>query len=194
MSKKCCFIGHRNVEPTMELIKRLDTYIRCLIEEQGVQYFLFGSRSKFDDLCHQRVTKMQEIYPNIKRIMFTRRSEYACMKEVKEECERIARAVTKRDIRYKDYDGEEMSDRVYNAGKASYVERNQEMIDASDFCIFYYNPYYLPPKRKWSKRSLGEYQPNSGTKIAFEYANQRKRGGKELGIINLYEEKDEKNS
>ena len=175
----------------MELIKRLDTYIRYLIEEQGVQYFLFGSRSKFDDLCHQRVTKMQEIYPNIKRIMFTRRSEYACMKEVKEECERIARAVTKRDIKYKDYDGAMMSDRLWFAGKASYVERNQDMINESDYCVFYYNPEYQPPKRKYSKRSVGDYQPNSGTKVAFDYANQRKRGGKEITIINLYEVLDE---
>ena len=32
--------------------------------------------------------------PRIKRIMYTCRSEYACMKDEKEERERIARAVT----------------------------------------------------------------------------------------------------
>ena len=118
--------------------------------------------------------------------MYTCRSEYACMKEEKEECERIARAVTKRDIKYKDYDGAMMSDRLWSAGKASYVERNQDMINESDYCVFYYNPKYQPPKRKYSKRSVGDYQPKSGTKVAFEYANQKKQGKKEITIINLF--------
>ena len=191
MSKKCCFIGHRNVKATAELIKRIDTYIRMLIEEQGVRVFLFGSRSQFDDLCHERVTKMQEEYPDIKRIVFTCKSEYACMKDEKEELECISRAVTKRDIKYKDYDGVQQSERIYSAGKASYVERNQDMIDASDFCVSYYNPYYLPPKRKQSKISLSEYQPKSGTQLALDYAYQRKRGGKEITIVNLCEEENE---
>lgn len=81
-----------------------------------------------------------------------------------------------------------MSDRVFNAGKASYVERNQEMIDASDFCVVYYDPQYRPPKRKYSKRSIGEYQPKSGTALAYEYAHQRQCGGKGLTIINLWGE------
>ena len=45
--------------------------------------------------------------------MYTCRSEYACMKDEKEERERIARAVTKRDIKYKDYDGVQQSERIY---------------------------------------------------------------------------------
>ena len=109
------------------------------------------------------------------------------MKEEKEERERIARAVTKRDIKYKDYDGAMMSDRLWTAGKASYVERNQDMINESDYCVFYYNPEYQPPKRKYSKRSVGDYQPKSGTKVAFEYANQRKNGGKDMWIYNIFE-------
>ena len=100
--------------------------------------------------------------------MYTCRSEYACMKEEKEERERIARVVTKRDITYKDYDGSMMSDRLWSAGRASYVERNQEMINASNFCVFYYNENYMPPRRKYSKHSVGVYQPKSGTKVAFD--------------------------
>lgn len=110
-----------------------------LINEHGVYTFLFGSRSQFDDLCHEIVTELQKKNPQIKRIMYTCRSEYAVKKE---ERERIARVVTKRDIRYKDYDGEIMSDRLWSAGKASYVERNQDMINASDYCVLYYDPQY----------------------------------------------------
>ena len=112
------------------------------------------------------------------------------MKEEKEERERIARAATKRDIKYKDYDGEMMSDRLWSAGKASYVESNQDMINASDYCVFYFDENYKPPRRKYSKRSVGDYQPKSGTKVAFDYANQRKRGGKEITIINLCKDID----
>ena len=85
-----------------------------------------------------------------------------------------------------------MSDRLWSAGKASYVERNQDMINASDYCVFYYDPQYQPPRRKYSKRDVSEYQAKSGTKVAFEYANQRKRGGRDLTIINLYVTEDEK--
>ena len=185
-SKACCFIGHRKIEKSVELTRRVRAVINDLIENKGVTTFLFGSRSEFDDLCHEIVTELQKNNPQIKRIMYMCRSEYACMKEEKEERERIARAVTKRDIKYKDYDGEMMSDRLWSAGKASYVERNQDMINASDYCVFYYNPQFLPPRRKYSKRDISEYQPKSGTKIAFDYAYQKSRAGKEITIINLF--------
>ena len=74
-------------------------------------------------------------------------------------------------------------DGVAAAGKAAYVERNQAMIRASDFCVFYYNNEYLPASRKESKKAITSYQSKSGTGLAFDYA---KAHGKT--IINLYEE------
>lgn len=190
-SKACCFIGHRKIEKSVELTQRVRAVINDLIENKGVTTFLFGSRSEFDDLCHSIVTELQKNNPQIKRIMYTCRSEYACMKEEKEERERIARAVTKRDIVYKDYDGSMMADRLWSAGKASYVERNQDMINASDYCVFYYNPEYQPPKRKYSKRDVFEYQPKSGAGIAFNYAMQKKRVRKDITIVNLCSDMDD---
>ena len=61
-----------------------------------------------------------------------------------------------------------------NAGKASYVERNQEMIKKSDFCVIYYDERYLPPRRKNSRRELTDYQPKSGTAVAYNYAIKKK--------------------
>ena len=119
--KVCCFIGHRKIEKSVELTQRVRAVINDLIENKGVNTFLFGSRSEFDDLCHEIVTELQKNNPQIKRIMYTCRGEYACMKEEKEERERVAREVTKRDIKYKDYDGAMMSDRLWSAGKASYT-------------------------------------------------------------------------
>lgn len=183
MSKKCCFIGHRNVKATEELIKRIDNCLQSLIDD-GVRVFLFGSRSQFDTLCHERVTKMQENYSDIKRIAYTCKSEYAVKKSEKDKLEQSIGELTKREIKLKDYDGEERSERLERAGKASYVERNEDMINASDYCVFYYDPYYLPPKRK-ERKGGSEYQPSSGTSLAFDFANQRKRAGENLQIINL---------
>ena len=62
-----------------------------------------------------------------------------------------------------------------NSGKISYLKRNQAMIDQSDYCLFYYDKNYLPPKRKWAKRDLFAYQPQSGTALAYKYALQKKK-------------------
>ena len=70
--------------------------------------------------------------------------------------------------------------KVEKAGKASYVERNQEMINASDVCVFYYNAEYKPQKRKQTKPVLSTYQPKSGTRLAYLYAVKKKKQ-----IINL---------
>ena len=63
----------------------------------------------------------------------------------------------------------------YTSAKASYVERNQAMIDDSDYCVFYYDENYEPEMRKYSKRSIGYYQPKSGTALAYSYAKQKKK-------------------
>lgn len=185
--KACCFIGHRKIEKTDELVNKLEEIINDLIFNQGVVTFLFGSRSQFDDFCHKTVTEFQKKNPQIKRIMYTCRSEYAVKKEEKEDLEKGWSELLKRDVKLKDYDGEMMSDRLRSAGKASYVERNQDMINASDYCVFYYNPNYQPPRRKYSKRAVGAYQPKSGTAFAYEYAWKRKRAQKLVSLINVCE-------
>ena len=63
--KVCCFIGHRNVEKTPELKERLINTIRRLITENGVNKFLFGCKSRFDDLCQEVVTELREEYPEL---------------------------------------------------------------------------------------------------------------------------------
>ena len=191
MERVCSFFGHRKIKYSEDLKKKVETIIEDMIKRYGVTTFLFGSRSEFDDLCHHIVTELQKNNPQIKRIMYTCRSEYAVKKEEKEEKEKSWSELLHREVKLKDYDGGMMSDRLWTAGKASYVERNQDMINASDYCIFYYNPYYQPPRRKYSKRSVGDYQPKSGTQLALDYAYQKKRGGKVLTIINVYEEDDE---
>jgi len=71
---------------------------------------------------------------------------------------------------------------IDNATKNVYIERNKEIIDNSDVCLFYYDPKYRPPVRKHFKQSTTSYQPQSGTKIAFDYAIKKNKK-----IYNVFE-------
>ncbi|MBO5136205.1 MAG: hypothetical protein J6C17_02355 [Clostridia bacterium] len=162
----CCFFGHRKIKETDELKSKLYNEIETLITYKKVHTFLFGSKSQFDDLCYKIVTELKEKYQHIKRIYV--RAEFPYI-----------------DDSYKNYLLESYEDTYYpskmiDAGKAAYVERNYEMIDNSSYCICYYDENYMPPRRKNSRRDLTDYQPKSGTGIAFDYARK-----KELNIINL---------
>ncbi len=164
----CCFFGHRRIGKAEAVKDRIHKNTERLIVEKNISTFLFGSKSKFDDLCYEVVSELKEKYPHIQRIYV--RAEYPYISDD-----------------YKSYLLESYEDTYFpeksvNAGKASYVERNQEMINNSSFCIVYYDENYLPPRRKNSKRDLLDYQPKSGTKIAYDYALKRK-----IEIINIFD-------
>ena len=163
--KKCTFIGHRKIEKNDELIKRISEVIENLIVNENVDTFYFGSKSQFDDLCYVIVSELKEKYTHIKRIYVRAEFEYIDGEGSRPYREGLME-------RYEDtYYPEHMS----NAGKAAYVERNQEMIKKSDVCIFYYKEDYQPPRRRNGKRDLFDYQPKSGTRIAYEFAEQKKK-------------------
>ena len=54
-SKTVCFIGHRKIS--------LDETV------------LFGSRSEFDDMCHEIVTDLKEKYPFIERYSYAKQKK-----------------------------------------------------------------------------------------------------------------------
>ena len=159
--KTCCFFGHRKIDKTEELKNKLRRIIENLIANEKVETFFFGSKSEFDDLCHQVVTELKEKYPNIKRVYV--RSAFQHIPDWYE------------DSLLKHYEDTYFPEQMENAGKASYVERNQEMINKSNFCVVYYNENYLPPKRRNSRRDLTDYQPKSGTAVAYAYALRKKK-------------------
>ena len=49
------------------------------------------------------------------------------------------------------------------------------MINDSDYCMFYYDENYNPPMRKKAKEDLLFGRHKSGTKIAYEYAKQKRK-------------------
>lgn len=168
--KTCCFIGHRKIIATEKLTTKLKSVLENLIIEHGVREFLFGSKSQFDDLCLEVVSELKESFPNIKRIYV--RAEYPNIDDFY------------RNFLLKFYDDTYMPEKIENAGVASYVERNREIIDKSDFCVFYYDVNYRLSPRK--SKTFGEILPKSGTKLAYEYAVNKTKAGKV--IINLLDE------
>lgn len=179
---RVAFIGHRTVKDAAQMKKKLTDTISKLIED-GADTFLFGSKSEFNSLCWNVVTELQTQYPNIKRICYTTPHELAITsKEDRDQMEHLYSIVVGGERHFKDYEGAVESQKSQNATTDTYIMRNQEMIDNSDICVFYYDKDYLPPRRKQSKRSVWGYQPQSGTAIAFTYARRRKKT-----IINMFE-------
>ena len=139
-----CFIGHRKTNETEDLKIRLWDLIEDLILNQNVTTFLFGSKSAFNSLCEKTLIKAKEKYPHIKRVYV--RAEFPYIDE-----------------EYKEYllqfcDDTYFPEKLVNAQKSAYVQRNYEMIDKSDFCVFYFSEKESPTTRK------------SGTKVALDYA------------------------
>lgn len=145
----CCFFGHRNINVTEKLKNNLYQKIESLIVDEKVDIFLFGSKSRFDDLCLETVTKLKEKYSHIKRIYI--RAEFPVISD------------SYKEYLLKHYEDTYYPEKILNAGRAVYVERNFYMVDKSRFCIVYYNESEIPSTRK------------SGTKTALNYAIKNKK-------------------
>ena len=140
----CCFLGHRTIKETEELKERLYEIVERLIVEKSVDTFLFGSKSRFNSLCHETVTLIKEKYPHIKRVYV--RAEYPNISE------------HYKNYLLESYEETYYPEKVLNSGRISYVKRNYVMIENSYYCIVYYDEQSTPTTRK------------SGTKIALDYA------------------------
>ncbi len=163
-----CFIGHRTIKKNDKLISLLKRVVISLINN-GVTTFLFGSKSEFNDLSWEIVTELKKIYPFIKRVYI--RSAYQYIDKSYEK------------YLLQSYEETYFPPKLEKAGKCSYIERNYEMIENSNYCVFYYNEYYSPPvKRKTKHDMLLPSNRKSGTKIAYNYAVKKKKK-----IFNLYE-------
>lgn len=140
----CCCIGHRTIRETEELKVRLQETLESLIVNQCVDTFLFGSKSRFNGLCLELVTKLKEKYPHVKRVYV--RAEFPYISEEYQ------------NYLLESYEETYYPEKMLFAGKAAYVKRNYVMIDRSNFCIVYYEEESAPKSRP------------SGTRIALDYA------------------------
>ena len=154
MNNTCCFFGHRTINETEELRTKITEAVERLITDENVDTFLFGSKSEFDRLCLELVTKLKEKYPHVKRIYV--RAEFPFIND------------NYLNYLLKSYDDTYYPEKLHGAGRAAYVERNYEMINNSKYCIVYYDEQNAPTTRK------------SGTKIAIDYAIKK---GSEVIIV-----------
>jgi len=167
MGKVACFLGHRIVPDSSELRIRMKELVIDLIVNHDVDTFLFGTRSDFSFIAHSVVTEIKERYPHIKRIKY--RHDYPEVSDYM------------RPYIFDDYYEDNIfPQKALNAGASVYVERDQAMIDDSDFCIFYYDENYKPPEKHHVRRYVCPVQTKSGTALAFRYASAKNKR-----IINL---------
>lgn len=161
------FIGHRKLQFDNGFRIQLKELLLSLIDNRNADTFLFGSRSDFNDLCLEVVTEIQKERPDIKRVYV--RAEYPYINKAYE------------NYLLGSYDATYIPENVIDAGKAAYVERNFHMIDKAGLCIFYYDGNYKPPLKPATRGRITREQPNSGTKVAYEYATSKRKE-----ILNLF--------
>lgn len=162
----CCFVGHRNIEETDLLASRIRATVVELLN-RGVKIFYFGSRSKFNDLCYRTVSELKQEHSNIRRVYVRAEYQYANQSYI--------------DYLLENFEETFFPFQVEGSGKVAYVKRNQLMIDASDYCVFYYNPNYVLPSRK-SAFGLPSKTVQSGTKLAYDYAVAKNKS-----VLNMFE-------
>lgn len=141
----CSFFGHRKIDKTIELENKLKDIIEDLIVNKQVGIFYFGGFGDFDDLCWQIVSEAKKIHSEIKRIY--------CLSDP-----RHLRA-SKRSKWLKDEDYEEFVylDLNFDWWYQRIYYRNCEMINQSDYIIFYVRN-----------------TENSGAYKALQYAKRKK--------------------
>ena len=112
--KACSFFGHRNTPQTEELKQKVRETVERLIVEEGVDTFLFGSRSKFDELCHMVVTELKEKYPHIQRIAYLCKHETACLVGAGTSLKQKIKDLTGRETYVPEYEGIKKSNLLTN--------------------------------------------------------------------------------
>lgn len=167
--KVCCVFGHRKINVTNELNKKLYNIFEDLIVKENINKFLFGSKSQFDDLCYQIISDLKAKYTHIERIYV--RAEFPNIDD------------DYREYLLQSYEETYYPDNILNAGKLAYIERNCEMINRSKVCIIYFDEKYEPLSWKNTNMDLTEHQRNSGTKIAYTYALRKQKL-----VINVFDD------
>lgn len=132
----------------------IDTVTELINE--GADTFLFGSRSRFDEMCYEVVTELQKTYQHIRRVEIRASNEYLHQMYI--------------DISLKYYEETIFPKSVSGAGYRSYIKRNEAMVDMCDVLVVYYDVNYKPTSKT-----------KSGTKISVEYARKKNKR-----IINVF--------
>lgn len=167
MNKKIAIFGHRKIDEKDKnyLEKNLIVTFKRFLKKED-KTFLFGSKSEFNDLCYIIISNFQHDYTGIERV------GYLCANEIaftKDEQANYIKFIEKLKLKGKDVKIYEDIKQLEFENKNLYIERNKKMIDDADICIFYYKQECLNPTNNMGIKT------NSGTKIALEYAKEKKK-------------------
>ena len=121
-NKVCCFFGHKHLYDSVEV---LGTAVRKQVEGligEGYCEFLFGGYGLFDELCFRVVNDLKRKYPHIKTVYvhaYYKYNDAMFLEYLKKYDETLYSEIEDKPLKF----------------AISY--RNQKMIEASDFCVFY---------------------------------------------------------
>lgn len=142
-SKICSCFGHSQIEITNELKQKIKYIYQDLIVNKNFDTFLFGGFGQFDELCYQIISELKNKYNHIKRVYCLENKKYLNLFKLKY-------SQYYEDFIYLNLDFDFWYKRIYF--------RNCEMVNKSDFILFYVNK-----------------QQNSGAFKIFKYAKLKKK-------------------
>ena len=58
-------IGHRKMPEDENLINKIEAILKYVIQERHVNVFLFGSKSKFDSVCLEIISRLKGEFKEI---------------------------------------------------------------------------------------------------------------------------------
>lgn len=124
MRKCCSFFGHRDFWSSFEREKAIKAEIEDCIVKRGITEFLVGGYGEFDAMCAKYLQELKKDFPQIRVTKV------------------LAYLNEKRDIFEAEYDKKTFDATVYPPiegipPKFAIVKRNEWMIRASDFVIFF---------------------------------------------------------
>lgn len=142
MGKKefsCCFTGHRAIDEDAAeaAAKRLDVEIRWMAAS-GVKDFYAGGALGFDTLAARAVLNVRETDPEVKLHLLL-----PCPEQTKFWSSRDTAVY--REI-FEMSDSQEYLSEYYHPGVMQI--RNRALVDASAYCICYFDPRRLDPTKK----------------------------------------------
>lgn len=127
-NKTCSVFGHSNIKVTDKLKRELYLLFENLVLKENVSIFFFGGFSDFDEICYCVISKLKLKYNHIKRVFVCDDYKYIFRPQ--------KRPYWLDAERYEELTYFEMQ---YNGFYKRIYFRNCEIINNSDYVVFYVN-------------------------------------------------------
>lgn len=163
---RVCVIGHRKVRNMEQTKEDFLEQIKIIKNHCNRLDCLFGSKSEFNNLCYDVINNLKKELMNIRSVFYRCKHETAWLYGHNDIDRNFIPFISDESVFHK-YDEIILSEHLLETTKNTYIQRNFNMIDGSDICIFYFDEMSA--------------KFNSGTRIAYDYARRKQKV-----IINLF--------